>query len=138
MSSFFWLQCIWHLVIYWVNFFFNFIPSKLIFLSDLVIILLIIVYLVLNYFSGYFFQIHPFALGILDLILIFLIVVYLDWILYWIDLSLNFIPWHFIFISNMVLILWIAIFSCSYPFLNCFFFQFHPLWFYFILFLCQI
>ena len=36
-------------------FFFNFIHLKFIFISELVLILLIIVYLVLNYLSGYFF-----------------------------------------------------------------------------------
>jgi hypothetical protein len=43
-------------------FFFNFIHSQLIFVSDLVIILLIVVYLVLNHLS-IFSQLHPFAFG---------------------------------------------------------------------------
>jgi len=45
-------------------FFFNFITSQLIFVSNIILILLIIVYLVLNYLSSFFFfQFHPFVLG---------------------------------------------------------------------------
>ena len=37
-------------------FFFNFIPSQLIFVSNIILILLIIVYLVLNYLPSFFFS----------------------------------------------------------------------------------
>jgi hypothetical protein len=49
----------------------------------------------------------------------------------------NFIPWHFVFISNLILILLIFIFIFSYYFLNWDCFSILSLLFYFI-FLCQI
>jgi len=74
-------------------------------MSDLVLILLIVVYLVLNHLSSFFFQI-PFALGFyirfgshsfnFD---VFSLESFIELIL-----SLNFIHLYFIFISNMVLI----------------------------------
>ena len=62
----------------------------------------------------------------------------MSWIIYWINLSLDFIPWHFIFISNMVLIFLLLFLVILIFFLIEIVFQFHPLWFVFFFFLCQI
>jgi hypothetical protein len=51
----------------------------------------------------------------------------------WINLFLNFISLHFIFISYILLIILIVIFSCSYPFFNWNYFSiaYLMIWFYF-------
>jgi hypothetical protein len=75
--SFYWLQYIWPWIIYWVNlFFFYFIISHLIFISDLVLIFLIAMYLVLNHLSSFFSNSSPYT-WLLDSVLILLILMYM-------------------------------------------------------------
>jgi hypothetical protein len=70
---------------------------------------------------------HPFTLCFY--IIFGLVMFFLSWIIYWINLSLDFIPWHFISISNMVLI-FLLLFLVLIFFLIEIVFQFHPLWFF--------
>jgi hypothetical protein len=127
--SFYWLQYIWPWIIYWVNlFFFYFIISHLIFISDLVLIFLIAMYLVLNHLSSFFSNSSPYTWFYIRFgTHSFNFDVYGLESFYWINLSFNFISWHFIFISNMILIILIIICSCSYSFFIEIVFQFHPL-----------
>jgi hypothetical protein len=73
-----------------------------------------------------------------QVIIIFIIEMYWVLNLFFLEFIFNFIHWIFIFISSLVFIFLIIIFIFSYYFLDWNCFQFHLLWFDFILFLCQI